>query len=259
MTKNISVLYSFPRSGGTLINQCLLCAKDTIVLSEINPTLSVIDPILQASNWFRLFTNEEICQTRTYLQQIKAIHEKTELTNSKLIIRDWSGINYLREISEWVPAPSFQLEQHIYLTHAGFELHEARVIRQSTQIFISLRKDIPQCANLSIESFAESYSKYLSDTAHVFTVHLEDFTQETQSYYTKLCSALSIEASPGVKEKFSKEIRVTGNTTISTKPTSAKWKTIHACQLPDVNKETQAIIETNQKLFRDLDTLAGYV
>jgi len=260
MNYEISVFYCFPRSGGTLINQCLLCAPENVVLSEVNPTRSVIEPEVQAAEWFGLLTQEAAAQLRgrTYIERIEEIARQSRAQKRRLCLRDWVGVNFLPDTSEWSPKPSSVLEQKRYLEHAGFRLREARVLRRSAALYSSLRTKIVTSANLTEAVFARHYRAYLEATAHAPTVHLETFTRAPRAELERLCKALEMAMPEDFESRFHLMQHVTGNTTLSTAPASATWKSIvgdgensPASGLPNTD-------HTYRTIFEELDILAGY-
>jgi hypothetical protein len=68
----IAVFYCFPRSGGTLLNQCLLCHPTNMVLAEVNPAGCVTEPEKQATEWAGVLAPTEAAALRfaPYLEKI---------------------------------------------------------------------------------------------------------------------------------------------------------------------------------------------
>ena len=56
---DIAVFYCFARSGGTLINRCLGCIKDNLVLSEVNPHGALLPVETQALDWLKLVSSDQ--------------------------------------------------------------------------------------------------------------------------------------------------------------------------------------------------------
>jgi hypothetical protein len=257
MPKTLAVLYCFPRSGGTLLNQCLLCARNNVVLSEVNPAGSVIEPEIQAANWFGLITSQMARQLgrKIYHEKIKAIHSKCEATRQKLCVRDWPGVNFLPHVSPWIPAPSMVLEQKIYLQGAGFDLREAVLLRRSESIFHSIRAHIPKMGQLPIKAFAEGYLAYLEQTKGMTRFYLEELTRNRTKVVHKICYLLNLDFDAGFEKKFYQVQTVSGNTTLPHLPASAHWKSIHnTTGIHSSSRDNPKAVA----LFNKLDALAGY-
>ena len=109
--RTIRLIHNLPRSGGTIISKCLGAQKDVILLSEIHPEGILIskkigkgidnpsfDPIFQSQKWNNLFKKDEydkICKSNfKFEEKIDFILDKAELTNKKLIIRDWAFADF---------------------------------------------------------------------------------------------------------------------------------------------------------------------
>jgi hypothetical protein len=257
MPKTLAVLYCFPRSGATLLNQCLLCARKNVVLSEVNPAGSVIEPEIQAADWFGLITSQVARQLKhkIYHEKIRAIHSKCKATDRKLCVRDWPGINFLPHVSPWVPVPSMVLEQRLYLQGAGFGLREAVLLRRSEAVFNSLRDHIPKMNRLTAKVFAKGYLAYLEQTKDLPRFYLEELTRHGAKVLPEICSILGLDFDIGFEKKFYRVRTLTGNITLPRAPASAHWKSIHnitGTRSPSADKSKASAI------FNKLDTLAGY-
>ena len=249
----VSVYYCFPRSGGTLLNQCLLCHPHNMVLSEINPAGSVHSPLEQASQWFGMPAPREQSQLgdSAYIDAIKRIGDFAGSTQRKLVIRDWTGINFLPHLTPWNGAASEQVEQRLYLRRAGFELRECLFLRRSEATYRSLVRSIPECAKLSASEFARIYRAYLAQTHDMTRFNLEAFSQSPAAQLARICEVLDIAMpAPGFEQEFAQQHKVTGNTGLSTSPGSARWKSIVSQAAEPTTKSSP--------LFAELDAIAGY-
>ena len=57
----LRVLHHMARRGSTVISRCLGSMDDVVLLSEIHPYgCSVHNPVLQATEWFQMFTENEL-------------------------------------------------------------------------------------------------------------------------------------------------------------------------------------------------------
>jgi hypothetical protein len=250
----VSVYYCFPRSGGTLLNQCLLCHDQNIVLSEVNPSGSVIHPAQQARVWFNLSpVTDSIDQLlkAPYCDVIYKLAETSAVLGRKLCLRDWIGPNFLPRLSPWVEQPSLQLEQKLYLQFSDFECHEIVFLRRSRAVFASLRKNIPECAELSIKQFETAYRPFLEQTQSMRRFFFEDFVQDSAIQLNSICECLDLAFAPDFSTRFAGQNRLTGNNTLPSPTKSATWNEI---KIPVITHEAGP----NLSVFRDLDLLAGY-
>lgn len=254
MPDSLAVFYCFPRSGGTLLNQCLLCAPDTVVLSEVNPAGCARDPVQQAAEWFGLLTPAEAADATylTYLEKIALIHARTRAAGRRLCLRDWPGLNFLPDITPWTGRPSERLEQALYLQHAGYTLREVVLVRRSAAVYDSLRTHVPELATLSPEAFAAAYRAFLAAVAGRPTYRLEDLATHQARTLAALCADLDLAFAPDFADHFHAMRHVTGNTTLPAPPASAAWTSIRPPR--PVTPPAAAA----PGLFASLDRLAGY-
>ena len=255
MTNSIAVIYCFPRSGGTLLNQCLLCHQDNVVLSEINPAGSVTSAEIQAADSFEILSSAEATALRneSYIAKIRAILKATHDQRKHLCIRDWTVQNFLANNTTWVGSPSMQLEQRLYLKEAGYELREIALMRRSQAIYKSIRANIPEFDKLTVLEFESAYRAYLSKIDSIKKCHLETITQDTQSSFKSVCEHLNLGFAEDFEKRFHLETKATGNNTLIRRPQSAEWTSIRPQGNPPETTDAD-----QQKLFQELDALAGY-
>jgi len=256
MSDSIAVFYCFPRSGGTLLNQCLLCAPGTVVLSEINPSSSVIPIEQQAAEWFQLLNPTEAADlaNRTYLEKISRVYDRTNAAQKSLCVRDWCGINFLAHISPWLGVPSQVLEQRLYLQHGGYELREIALVRRSAAVYRSLHENIPELAALTVEEFGAAYRSYLRQLSSVKKYQLEHLTSASSAVLKSICADLKMPFPSGFETRFHTITTVTGNNTLPTPPASARWTAIQGTSKTGNQQPSAEHLE----IFEGLDQLAGY-
>ena len=100
MKNGFAMIHSLARSGGTLVSRCLGCIKGNVLLSEVHPRSAHFNPLVQANQWFGLISDEELemfKQTRAinYGLAINLIRERCEERGLKLVIRDWTHIDFM--------------------------------------------------------------------------------------------------------------------------------------------------------------------
>lgn len=259
MPETISIIYCFPRSGGTLLNQCLLCAPANVVFSEINPAGSVLDPEEQAAAWFKVLTPPQAAALKyaAYLEKISVIHRQTLQAGRRLCIRDWTGLNFLPHTSTWVGEPSLQLEQRLYLQRAGYRLREIVLLRRSQAVYDSIRQNIPEYHDLPLPAFAKAYRAYLGHIAGVDRFFLEELTRDRQTAVRAVSDLLQLEYAADFENRFHLVTSVTGNTTLLRRPESASWTSIRSHAKSPVT--TPPLTDApSRELFAGLDNFAGY-
>lgn len=259
MPDSLSIIYCFPRSGGTLLNQCLLCSPANVVLSEVNPAGSVLEPEEQAAAWFEVLTPAQAVGLKYagYLEKISVIHRQTRAAGRRLCLRDWTGLNFLPHTTAWVGEPSLQLEQRLYLRQAGYQLHEVALLRRSRAVYDSIRQNIPEYHDLPLTVFARAYRAYLGHLAGVDRFFLEELTRDRQTAVRVICARLQLEFAADFESRFHLITHVTGNTTLLRRPESASWTSIRPHAKASVASPLPAD-STDRQLFEELDYLAGY-
>lgn len=258
MSKNISVIYCFPRSGGTLLNQCLLCEPANVVLSEINPAGCVLAVERQAAEWFGLINAAETAghDDRPYLDKISLVHQRAQEAGKQVCLRDWTGINFFAGISPWHGTPSLQLEQRTYLSHAGFTLKEIALLRRSKAVYQSILENIPELKDLTPEAFCSVYRSYLAQIPSVKKHRLEDLVGDKQNVVRSICIDLDLRYPADFETRFHTLKTVTGNNTLSKLPASAQWTSIRKSEANPM--AAQKLFSAQEDLFEELDGLAGY-
>ena len=257
MPRTLSVFYCFPRSGGTLLSQCLLCAQSTVVLSEVNPAGSFLAVERQAQEWFKLITAKEAAklEAKTYLEKIALVAQRCESQKRRLCIRDWSAVNFIPGLSPQAPAASRVLEQRLFLQEAGYAIREVVFLRRSREIFHSVRQHLPGFGGYTLAKFADHYGTYLRAVADCPKFQLEEFRRDAPATLRALCQALGLDFPQKFETGFHRQENVTGNNTLKIKPASAALSRITAGQ-PAAPVRREAV--RDREIFATLDALAGY-
>ncbi len=109
---SVVVMLCFARSGGTLLNKCIGSLPDTVVLSEVNPlgggwgengadSFSTVRA--QAKNWYNLDIKSD-----EFADGIIELYEICKDTNKRLVVRDWTFVNFVPcEENQWSPPNRF--------------------------------------------------------------------------------------------------------------------------------------------------------
>ena len=204
MADPLAIFYCFPRSGGTLLSQCLLCAPRNVVLSEINPAGSMVEPEKQAAEWFDLAGKGEVRSLgrRRYIEKIALFARRCQASKKHLCIRDWPAINFVPDVSSMSPRPSGLLEQQLYLRRAGYPLREAALVRRSQAMYDSLRRHIPSLRNLSPTRFASAYKAYLQALGGMPRFQLEQLQACPEPVLREICTVLGLDFAPDFASRF---------------------------------------------------------
>ncbi len=186
------LFFSYARSGGTLMNKCLLNLPNTIVLSEINPTefgeglwenRPSINHIVQqqVKQWYDLELD-----TKNFDDSILKLISYCSKNKIQLIIRDFS-------IADFVSSPLLNNQPNNKLSWLKWmNKHHIRykcfsLIRQPMDVWIS-----QQMPDLRI--FTIAYTKYLEELKHnqISYFYFEKFTTNPEKELNKILKHLEI-------------------------------------------------------------------
>jgi hypothetical protein len=247
----LGVIYCFARSGGTLLNQCLGCHPGNAVLSEVNPAGSYFDAVWQAEHWLGLIDggNRAGIQALPYEQQIAALAARTTRAGRRLVVRDWSVVNFLSDVMKGVE-PSGVLEQEHYLARTGLGLRRVVLSRPAEEIFHSLRSRIPQFLQLDAETFGQAYLAYARSVCDYPIVCLKDFTTDPKPWMRRICDLLDAVYEDDFPTKFAGFRLCTGNTTLAVETFSSTRQ--------DIAQSLSSNGRPSHKLFVEADKLLGY-
>jgi len=254
----IPVIYSFARSGGTLVNQLFGVHPDCLVLSEVNPAASVVPLVRQALEWLNLIEITEVDQFHelSYPKQISLLSERAKSKGKTLIIRDWVVVNYLPWSGGSLIAPSSTLEMQLYLAHIGYDTKPLVVTRRAQSIYTSIKFCFPHLANLSIDVFASSYLTYARAVSTFPKISLEFLQSNPRETLFKALQILelSTEYIDFQINTFSEFQMCTGNNTLAVPSETSKEQKIISIRNASLAEKYNV---HNEKLI-EADLLMGY-
>lgn len=255
---DIAVFYCFARSGGTLINRCLGCIKDNLVLSEVNPHGAFLSLDSQALDWLKLVSSDQFKKFHEldYTQKIRVLNETASALNQHLIIRDWSTLNFLGNVYWEYFSPSMILEQDLYLSNCGLQVNCAVITRQSACVYESIVRCFPDQSHLNVEEFSESYLAYAKAVCNYPVIHFEKFCAEPEVQFQKLCGYLSVKYDQSFLTQFHSFNQCTGDNQLSA-PSKLRTATEIMVQTEKRDSKTWQAASTNENC-RKADELLGY-
>ena len=255
----IPVLYSFARSGGTLVNQLLGVHPQCLVLSEVNPAASYKPVVEQATEWLGLVEPAEASAFAElpYDRQIAELSERAAKAGKRLVVRDWVTVNYLPRTAGEETVPSGHLEQELYLEHAGLQATPVVVTRKSGAVYRSIKDHFEHLGDLGPEAFGKAYLEYARAVAPYPKVKLEELRAKPAAAVPGLLRAFGVDESQSeaVLRKFHGFRNCTGNTTLQSKSESARAQRILP---PEANGAHDADLAAKYPDFAHADRLLGY-
>ncbi len=249
----IPVLYSFARSGGTLVNQLLGTHPGCLVLSEANPAASVKAVSEQAVEWLGLAAPEEAADfaRMPYWRQVAVLRERAAARGKSLVVRDWVTVNFAPGCTPQPVEASGVLEQALYLERAGLEPRPLVVCRRARAVVRSARRHFPGLAADS--ELAEAYLRYAKAVAGLPRIHLEALRAEPEAAVGRIMDVLGLEAADAAAllRDFHRFDKCTGNNTLAEPSQSARATSI----LPP---EPEPAAQVQSAALTQADELLGY-
>ena len=201
----IRIIHNLPRTGGTIISKSVSAQKNIILLSEIHPEGIEIrkhmgvqpdwgDPLYQFQNWYNPFKVEEYDKIKSsnidFLSKIKLINNKVKNENKKLIIRDWSFIDFLGK-----PYVEPKEKNSLYeILSNDFEIKNIYLLRDPIEMFISCNTKLSFFTkNYTFDLFLKGYNAYLDNIKGNRFIKFENFIHNTTENLIKISEILDFE------------------------------------------------------------------
>jgi hypothetical protein len=253
----VGVLYSFARSGGTLLNRCLGSVDGNLVLSEVNPHGALVPLEVQARDWLGLLGPEqERIEGDSYGAKIRHLVSLAEGREERLIIRDWTTLNFLRGLHFDYSDPSMLLEQDIYLGRYGLERSTAVLVRRAAAVYESIVRTFDHFHDLGVAEFGAAYATYARAVAGQPVVQFETFCAHPQREMERICGILGAAYAENFVSDFSTFDRCTGDNQLATPSRAGGSESI--VPLPDNDDSPAWKAAAADANCRIADELFGY-
>ena len=209
----IAVFYSLARTGGTLLARCLAAIPGNALLSEVSPRMAYFDPIRQADEWYGLITPEERAWLKTgktirYEQAIALIGERCRAQGLKLIVRDWTHIDFLK-VDRFAVQPRYEFTQ-IKVLGELFDVRHKALVRHPLDSYLSLIK-LRGYRNVVASDYLHGFRRFAERAAETGFVRYEDFCVDPRTVLAGLCADLRLNYQDDFVERFSAYRNVTGD------------------------------------------------
>lgn len=210
----IRIIHHMARSGGTILSKCLGCMNDVLLLSEVHPKgMNWFDPLVQAQRWFNLLSYEEVNrfkpQNLSFLERISIVYERAVGMDKKLILRDWSHLDFTGV--PFVKEPGFELSILGEIEKQFNVLHLATV-RHPIDQWLSLRRLPIMKDKLTLYEFLHGYRQFAETAKSIGFIRYEDFTVNPESVLKQICNNLDIGYDAAFINKWSSYTTITGDT-----------------------------------------------
>lgn len=213
MKHELAILHSLARSGGTLVSRCLGCIQGNVLLSEVHPRFAHFSPLIQAYQWYGLISDAELemfkqARAFDYGLAINLIRERCDERGLKLIIRDWTHIDF-------TPGPyPVKPVNHLYqydLLRPYFDIPHIVLCRDPLDTFLSLAHLSNLKDTLQLESYMQGFKRFATQAVSVGFVRYEDFCDSPASTLEEICSVLELNYDKGFLERWETYTNITGD------------------------------------------------
>jgi tetratricopeptide (TPR) repeat protein len=210
----IRIIHHMARSGGTVLCKCLGCMNRILLLSEVHPLgMKWFDPLIQAYEWFDLFTGEEMDVMKranlTFQQKVTRIYERSVSQNCQLVLRDWSHLDFTGV--PFIKNPSYSLITATELQDRFHVIHLATV-RHPIDQWLSLSKLEVMNNQITIDAFLYGYHRFAEFARNIGFIRYEDFTQNPQSTMQTICEKISLDYDDAFLNNWTNYTTITGDT-----------------------------------------------
>jgi hypothetical protein len=207
-------MHHMARSGGTLISRCLGCMSGVLLLSEIHPLgTAQFNPLVQAQRWYGLLSSRDLAELRArrrigFVDAIELIHQRALDAGQRLVIRDWSHLDFTGV--PFVAEPAYRLLTADALA-GRFELRRICTVRHPLDQWLSLRGLAVVQGRLTLERYLAGYLRFAEQARAIGFLRYEDFVADPDAVTKELCRALELRFDRHFAERWSSYAFVTGD------------------------------------------------
>jgi hypothetical protein len=209
----LRLVHHMARSGGTLISKCLGCMSGVLLLSEIHPLgTAQFNALIQAQRWYGLLSSH-LQELRTrgrigFVDAIELIRRRAEDCGQRLLIRDWSHLDFTGV--PFVARPAHRLLTAEALA-SRFELLQVCTVRHPLDQWLSLSQLAVVQGRLTLEKFLAGYRRFAEVARGIGFHRYEDFTADPEGVTRALCTSLQLRYDRGFKERWRDYTFITGD------------------------------------------------
>jgi hypothetical protein len=191
----LRLIHHMARSGGTLISKCLGCMSGVLLLSEIHPLgTSHFNPLIQAQRWYGLLSSQDLVELKArgrvgFADAIELIRRRAEECSQRLVIRDWSHLDF-------TGVPFVARPAHRLLTAEAlaprYELRQVCTVRHPLDQWLSLSQLAVVQGRLSLEGYLAGYRRFAEVASAIGFQRYEDLTRDPPGVMKALCATLQL-------------------------------------------------------------------
>jgi Sulfotransferase family len=210
----LRLVHHMARSGGTPISRCLGCMSGVLLLSEIHPLgTAQFNPLVQAQRWYGLLSSRDLAELKArhrigFVDAIELIHQRAVDAGQRLVIRDWSHLDFTGV--PFVANPAFRLLTAEALA-GRFELRQICTVRHPLDQWLSLRGLAVVQGKLTLERYLAGYRRFAEQARAIGFLRYEDFVADPDAVMRELCRHLELRFDCHFAERWSSYAFVTGD------------------------------------------------
>jgi hypothetical protein len=210
----LRLIHHMARSGGTVISRCLGCMSGVVLLSEIHPLgIRQFNPLAQAQRWFGLLSSHDLAGLAArgqigFADAIELIHRRAAECNQRLVLRDWSHLDFTGV--PFVAKPAYRL----LLADAcakHFDLRQVCTVRHPLDQWLSLRRLAILQGKLTLPDFLAGYRRFAEIAHGIGFFRYEDFAGEPAPVMRSICKRLDLRFDAGFGQRWREYALVTGD------------------------------------------------
>jgi hypothetical protein len=210
----LPLVHHMARSGGTLISRCLGCMSGVLLLSEIHPLgTAQFNPLVQAQRWYGLLSSQDLAELKArgrigFVEAIELIHQRAADAGQRLVIRDWSHLDFTGV--PFVASPAYRLLTADALA-ARFELSRICTVRHPLDQWLSLRGLAVIQRKLILDDYMKGYRRFAEQAREIGFLRYEDFVADPDAGMKELCRRLELRFDRHFADRWSSYAFVTGD------------------------------------------------
>lgn len=211
----IGVIHSLARSGGTVFCKCIGVMNDVVLLSEVNPRGWTVHPLIQARDWFGLLTDDDMAKLESepeleFMEVIGLIHRRCAENRKRLVIRDWSHLDFLAIPFLEAPTNRLSLIEALQQTYKIKQVFQVRhPMDQSLSILrLAIWKENGKPDLKLLFKGMRLFAEYAANTGFI---RYEDFVENHQKELSNSCEILDIPFDRNYIHDWKHNKNITGN------------------------------------------------
>lgn len=185
-----------------------------LLLSEIHPLgTAQFNPLVQAQRWYGLLSSQDLAELRArgqiaFVDAIELIHRRAAEAGQRLVIRDWSHLDFTGV--PFVAKPAYRLLTADAL-RGRFDLRQVCTVRHPLDQWLSLRQLTVVQGKLSLDAYLAGYRRFAEQAREIGFFRYEDLAADSSAVMKELCRALDVRFDRHFTERWSSYAFVTGD------------------------------------------------